>query len=197
MEKKNTGLVILTIILSVLVVALSGYIVYDKMLNNNDLDNNISDENGNNIIDNTENNSENLEELNFVRETRLTLIDEPNCTGRGTPLMATIEDDGNISIAQDGGAVEIQVGNAKYLYRVGILACNSFKLYYITEDNELYVIDNQNANTLNQKAVKATESKVIEFLGVEGKSDGSYLKVLLENRKIEYIKYFAPPTQNH
>jgi hypothetical protein len=61
----------------------------------------------------------------------------------------------------------------------------------------LYVIDNPNSTTLNQKAVKATESKVIEFLGVEGKSDGSYLKVLLESREIEYVKYFAPPTQNH
>ena len=32
MEKKNTGLIIIVIVLSVLVVGLSGYIVYDKIL---------------------------------------------------------------------------------------------------------------------------------------------------------------------
>ena len=36
MEKKNTGLIVLVIILSVLVVALSGFFVYDKLLNNKD-----------------------------------------------------------------------------------------------------------------------------------------------------------------
>lgn len=35
MEKKNTGLVILVIILSLLVVGLSGFVVYDKLLNSN------------------------------------------------------------------------------------------------------------------------------------------------------------------
>lgn len=37
------------------------------------------------------------------------------------------------------------------------------------------------------------EDKTIEFLGVKDKKDGSYLKVLLENNKIEYIKYFTFP----
>lgn len=37
MKKKNTGLVILIIVLSILVVSLSGYIIYDKVLNKNEL----------------------------------------------------------------------------------------------------------------------------------------------------------------
>ena len=41
MEKKNTGLIVLVVVLSLLVVGLGGYIVYDKMLdkNINDSDN--------------------------------------------------------------------------------------------------------------------------------------------------------------
>lgn len=39
MEKKNTGLVVLVIILSLLVVGLGGYIVYDKLLGDKDIDN--------------------------------------------------------------------------------------------------------------------------------------------------------------
>ena len=37
MEKKNTGLIVLVIILSILVLALFGYIVYDKVFNKNEL----------------------------------------------------------------------------------------------------------------------------------------------------------------
>ena len=37
MEKKNTGLIVLVIILSLLVLSVSGYIVYDKVLNKNEL----------------------------------------------------------------------------------------------------------------------------------------------------------------
>ena len=39
MEKKNIGLVVLVIILSLLVVGLGGFIVYDKVLSNNEVDN--------------------------------------------------------------------------------------------------------------------------------------------------------------
>ena len=35
MEKKNTGLIVLVVVLSLLVVGLGGYIVYDKMLDKN------------------------------------------------------------------------------------------------------------------------------------------------------------------
>ena len=56
MEKKNTGLVVLVIILSLLVVGLGGYIVYDKVLSDKDADNNCNDsvdvENNNNIVKN-------------------------------------------------------------------------------------------------------------------------------------------------
>ena len=57
MEKKNTGLIVLVVVLSLLVVGLGGYIVYDKMLdkNINDSDNkgkndNIIDKNDKNEV---------------------------------------------------------------------------------------------------------------------------------------------------
>ncbi len=43
-EKKNTGLIVLVIVLSLLVIVLSGYIIYDKVLSNNVNENNNNDE---------------------------------------------------------------------------------------------------------------------------------------------------------
>lgn len=40
MEKKNTGLIVLVIILFLLVIGLGGFIVYDKILSNNEIENN-------------------------------------------------------------------------------------------------------------------------------------------------------------
>ena len=39
MEKKNNGLIVLVTILSILVFALGGYIFYDKVLSNNEIEN--------------------------------------------------------------------------------------------------------------------------------------------------------------
>ena len=62
MENKNTGLVVLVIILSLLVIGLGGYIVYDKVLNkdtsngvqdvNNEISNEIEDETNNSFANN-------------------------------------------------------------------------------------------------------------------------------------------------
>lgn len=53
MEKKNTGMKVAIVILCLLVVGLTGYIVYDKVLN----DNNKSSNNGNVINNNSEDNT--------------------------------------------------------------------------------------------------------------------------------------------
>jgi hypothetical protein len=45
MEKKNTGLIVLVIVLSLLVVGLGGFIVYDKVLSNNEVENNYNSSN--------------------------------------------------------------------------------------------------------------------------------------------------------
>ena len=203
-QKNNKGVIILlfVIILILLVLCIlfaTGTISFNSRIddNNNGLSNeNINEENNNEKFDeniNEENNNEKIDESNFLRETRITLVDEPNCTGNSSPLIANIESNGNISISQSKGAEVIEVGNAKYLYRVGIISCDNVRLYYITEDRGLYVVDHPSAGKQNQKGTKVSSNKIIEFLGEEHREDGSYLKVLTENKTIEYIKYFTAP----
>ena len=67
MEKKNTGLIVLVIILSLLVVGLGGFIVYDKVLSNNEVENN-----DNNEINNDENNQvDNNDDINNYTDQEL------------------------------------------------------------------------------------------------------------------------------
>ena len=56
MEKKNTGLIVLVIILSLLVVGLGGFIVYDKVLSNNEVENNDNTDLNDDINSDVENN---------------------------------------------------------------------------------------------------------------------------------------------
>lgn len=67
MEKKNTGLIVLVIILFLLVIGLGGFIVYDKILNNND-------NNTNNEVNN--NNEANDDNLNSVRKSLESIVEE-------------------------------------------------------------------------------------------------------------------------
>lgn len=210
MENKSKKYMIIYVVigvLCVLVLLLASYIVYNKALsnkhssannngsnvveNNNQSNNNTTNNNGN-TQEQTQSDDNKIDETSFIRATRVVLVEEPNCTGQhSTSLIANIEPNGNISIAQDSAAAEIKVGNAKYLYKVGILACDNVKLYYITGDKELYVIDRPSSTVSNQKGTKVSDSKIVEFLGTEGRNDGSYLKVLNDNGKIEYVKYFT------
>ena len=198
MEKQKNNKVVITLLVAIIVILSVLCILFatgtislnTNKVNDNNTNENITDNGQNNQ---EENNNEKIDESNFIRETRITLVEEPACTGNSSPLIANIESDGNISIAQNKGAEKIKVGNAKYLYRVGIIACANIRLYYITEDKGLYVVDHPSAGKSNQKGTKVSSSKIIEFLGEEHRDDGSYLKVLTENKTIEYIKYFTAP----
>lgn len=59
MEKKNTGLIVLVVILSLLVVGLGGYIVYDKVLSKEDSNINNGVKDNDNIQNNTDNTTNN------------------------------------------------------------------------------------------------------------------------------------------
>ena len=129
----------------------------------------------------------------YIRKTSLVLVEEPECSGKSSSLTATINNDKNIDIVQGNETGVVVVGNAKYIYNVGILACDVQRLYYITEDKELYYIQVPNTKDNNQKGIKATDSKVIEFLGKEYKdNEGDFIKVLTEDNKVEYINFFKP-----
>ena len=201
MEKGNNNKIVILLliaiigILSVLCILFATDTISFKSNNidNNELSNENIDSENNSLNDDVieDNKIVNIDEALFIRKTRITLIDESNCTWYSSPLVANIEPSGSISIGQGGGAVGIYVNNAKYLYKVSLVPCDTFKLYFITEDKELYVVDN--SNYFAGKATKVTESNIIEFLGEEHKDDGSYLKVLTKNKTIEYIKYFSIP----
>ena len=62
MEKKYKVLIILVIILSLLVVGLGGFILYDKVLSNNEVENNINDTNNDRFEDNNTNDTNNNDE---------------------------------------------------------------------------------------------------------------------------------------
>lgn len=57
-----------------------------------------------------------------------------------------------------------------------------------TEDNK--VDDKKEIEKSAATVEKLTNSKIKEFLGIEKRNDGNYLKLLRENDTIEYIKYF-------
>ena len=76
-NKKNTGFIVATIILAILVIGLMGYIVYDKMSNNNDKNQ------GNDIEDVThkENNEQSLKEIDINSDLVKNLIYPMNSMG--------------------------------------------------------------------------------------------------------------------
>ena len=207
-EKNNKGVIALLVVIIVILLALvillaTGIINFKSNATDNSNNqsnggitenNNKADDNANNNNDNQKSQDNDVNESNYIRQTSVVLVEEPNCTGQhSTSLTAEINSNKNIAIAQDKAAEEIIVGNAKYLYKIGIIACDNVKLYYITEDNGLYVVDRPNTGNPNQKGTKVSSSKIIEFLGEDHRDDGSYLKVLTESKNIEYIKYFTSP----
>lgn len=77
MEKKNTGLIILVVILSLLVLGLGGFIVYDKVINNN---NDVKTEEKDNNSDNNKNtvNLNTTEEKTISKESIIELSKNTN-----------------------------------------------------------------------------------------------------------------------
>ena len=193
---KNNKNIIIGILIGIIIILLAIIsVIFYKNINFNEVNNEIKKEQINNMDNDVyvENNTQ-YDESFFIRQTQIELVDEPNCTGNSSSLIASIEDNGNISISQNGGSSIVAPGNAKYLFRVGKLACDMVSLYYITNDNELYVLENPSSD-IEQTAIKVIDAEVVEFLGTETKEveDGYdyYLKVLLKNSNVEYINYMS------
>lgn len=98
--------------------------------------------------------------------------------------MASIEN-GSIAISESMGAVLIENTNAKYLYKVTKSVFNDIDLYFITKNNDLYVIHDPNSSDPNQQKIKVA-SGVAEFLGNGGPES---IKVLLTDGTTENIQY--------
>ena len=208
-DKLKNVIIVMLLLIIVMLVLLIGYVYQDKNKDNIvngdnnqgqenvDSDFNIEEDDEDNDIEIKEDNNLNkYTENDFIRETQVTLIEEPLCSGNGSSLIATIESDGNISVSRAGSATLITPGNAKYLYRVEKIVCDSVDLYYITDNGKLYLVSQGQLNSgKDEVAVKVTESNAVEFLGTELKETEEgynyYLKVLLKNGNVEYIKYLT------
>ena len=83
------------------------------------------------------------------------------------------------------GAVLIENTNAKYLYKVTKSVFNDIDLYFITKNNDLYVIHDPNSSDPNQQKIKVA-SGVAEFLGNGGPVS---IKVLLTDGTTKNIQY--------
>ena len=197
MKKDNIKNIIICLLLVVILILLVFIFVdYKDEYSSNKVDNNSQNiENVEKIEEeSSKDNDVNYNQNDFIRQTNITLVEEPKCSGidgKGS-LVANIESNGNISISQNGGAIMVTPGNAKYLYSVTKLACDSVELYYITSNNELYLVSQDKVYLgLDVVATKVTESSVVEFLGTEVKENKSYIKVLLSNGEVEYINYLT------
>ena len=149
--------------------------------NNASLNKNNTSSNGNNSTK-SNTNTVTYTTKDFKRYTSVTLIDRVVTEGapdHTSDLVATIERNG-IAITEDTGAILIEGANAKYLYKVS--KSSKIDLYYITKNNELYVIHNPSSGNPNQTKTKVASS-VTEFLGTES----GKLKVLLKDGSTKNI----------
>lgn len=141
MKKKNTGLKVLVIVLSVLVVTLSGYIVYDKTLS--DKNNNGNELNNN--IDNDENNGDQYSFSDFSGKVFNSKMNE-------SQYFLTLWDDGKYMYTNDHH-VEETLGEY-------IVEGNKIKLTY------LYTIDRGENKTgsVDDTAKIATGTKELKIV---------------------------------
>ncbi|MGN1358468.1 MAG: hypothetical protein ACI4WU_03765 [Bacilli bacterium] len=195
MEKKKVNiLVIIIIILCVLLLILGCYIICNMMSSNNQFENNVSNS-GN----------DNQELLENSSACNVKLMNKKEIVFDDITVKV---DNGNIKFISGEKEKIFSSVNAKYIYLATYLDSSITKLYYITDDNELYyknlepfasivffdkeitdygvkILDNVVGFVDNQSAAMQYDS--------EGKFVKSYavLNVLLENGKIYNVIYGA------
>lgn len=195
MEKKKVNiLVIIIIILCVLLLILGCYIICNMMSSNNQFENNVS-----NSGDDNQELLENSSSCNVKLQNKEEIIFED---------ITVKVDNGNIKFISGEKEKIFSSVNAKYIYLATYLDSSITKLYYITDDNELYyknlepfasivffdkeitdygvkILDNVVGFVDNQSAAMQYDS--------EGKFVKSYavLNVLLEDGKIYNVIYGA------
>ena len=154
--------------------------------NNNENSNKNNTSSSGNSSTNSNTNAVTYTTKDFKRYTTVTLIDRVATEGASdhiSDLVASIEGNG-IAITESMGAILIEGTKAKYLYKVS--NGSKIDLYYITKNNDLYVIHNPNSSNLNQTKTKVASS-VTEFLGTKTENGKKYLKVLLKDGSTKNI----------
>lgn len=195
MEKKNTGLIVLVIILSVLVVALSGFFVYDKLLNN-------KDSNLNNIRNSIENiveeelyilwNKNNISEITM--QERLQVALERYAKDNGLDLLSYKPE--TISAADLEKAYYKTSCAINPLVHQNILyyaKVNSFTevLYTYDADNKIYKVNPVGKGTIK---IEPTYSNVIEFKQLDENEYSisyQYLFTWINHGEVDNNVYFS------
>lgn len=177
---------IFIVIVLIVILGLIGYLVYDLFFNDD-----MIEENG----------------VTFKRYTELVLTDEECSTGS----IITKVENGNIIFLKDDKKSTLEIGNVKYLYKANgaNTSCNKFTLFYLTEDNKLYLIKNPLSKILNSKKTKfkaetfitddfgsnleLLSSNILDFVGDTSRviSDTTFYFVSVMNTdgKLEQISY--------
>lgn len=167
MEKKNIGLKVLVVILSLLVVGLSGFIIYDKVLSNNEVENNDNnnvntDNNGSKLLSNEEAINEGKRLYDKATEIYETWVLIPYC---GVVRNKAYEDENKIEKLGDSG-----YGNGSY-YKSNFTSLDDLKNHlkqWLSED------------IVNEKIVKTSVSNgetfynYVEDVSLLSKKDGHY-----------------------
>ena len=123
-EKNNSGLIALVIILCLLVLGMGGYIVYDKKISDKEIPTN---ETTNNEISNNQSSVGNNYNVTIKNEREATLDD----------IKVKVEN-GNIKFTNGSKEKVFSSVNAKYIFLVSYMDSANTRLYYITNNNELY-----------------------------------------------------------
>ena len=186
MEKKNTGMKVAIVILSILVVGLLGYVLYDKVLNTDDIivnDNSHIEENkkeeiinnGNNqVIDNNTNGDSSID------------INKLYNIGKSDYNFIKREYTSNSSfnLSTDG---KVYIGFDKYMSNISnasdiLLDSNLSVLYILTKDGLLYKYDtNNNGNNYTAAKVEGYSNVVKMINYTTNKANGggcSYLVII-------------------
>lgn len=221
MEKKNYYMLSLVIILSLLVIGLSGFIVYDKVLfddslednNNNIIDTNNDKPDNNNLTDSIQgiddggtlvDSFQNYDINNVKKDTKLIDL---GCDKKTTMYV----ENGNIIFSNGVSKHTIETNNAKYIYAYGYMECDTYYFFYITDDGQLYTFkmwlrisstdvtttmdELQNNYNLQHVGVRDGD-KFVGFLGTGGKiyANGAevyIIGVLNDKNEEKYYAYFV------
>ena len=141
MEKKNTGMKVAIVILSILVVGLLGYVLYDKVLNTDDIfvnDNNYNQNNNDNNSDKTSSNNT----INFLEQIE-------GVWGYSNYILSFRKDNNEYFYDQgemgtDAGVLGIikkitEPTKSEYKLEVFVEGCKSNECEEITDDETIFI----------------------------------------------------------
>ena len=152
MEKKNTGLIVLVVVLSLLVVGLGGYIVYDKMLDKNINDSDNKGKNDN-IIDKNDKN-----EVAKINETIVVDINNDKTYNKDINNHNVYVDERTLKI---DNKVFCELNDINYLYQVSFYD-DVIITYQSVGTSGSFVIYDYNGNAV--KKIEKLESYLSEGL---------------------------------